>query len=121
MRAYPTFPPALMIGSLLSVSLAFGATPSFEQFPARPGAVPASGRLKLKSPQDREYRSALQRAASASPNFAGHYVVTNIGCGASCLLTAAIDTKTGSVPERVGKDPNLSALSRTVAQLQPEK
>ena len=95
MRIYSKYL-SMLTASFFSISLA-GAAPTFEQFPAKPEPVPATGHLKLKTRQDREYRSALRQAASASPNFAGHYVVANIGCGASCLLTAAIDTRTGRV------------------------
>lgn len=95
MRLYSTYLPMLAV-SLFSASPAIAA-PTFEQFPADASLIPGTAHVKLKSRQDREYRSALQRAASASPNFAGHYVVTNIGCGASCLLTAAVDTRTGRV------------------------
>ncbi|WP_145650516.1 hypothetical protein [Pseudoduganella lurida] len=30
-------------------------------------------------------------------NFAGRFVLTTIGCGASCVLTAALDKQTGAV------------------------
>ncbi len=30
-------------------------------------------------------------------NFAGHYVLTSIGCGAGCVQVAAIDAGTGAV------------------------
>jgi hypothetical protein len=30
-------------------------------------------------------------------NFAGHYILTVIGCGTSCILVAAIDARNGKV------------------------
>jgi hypothetical protein len=46
---------------------------------------------------DREFRTRLRYAAREKANFAGHYVVTVWGCGAACLMGAAIDAKTGKV------------------------
>lgn len=73
------------------------SAPSFEQFPiterfAKPAAPPY-----LKRQRDREFRTALNEAAKKPVNFAGHYVLTTIGCGASCVLVAALDAKTGRV------------------------
>ena len=46
---------------------------------------------------DREFRTRLREAARGKANFAGHYVLTVWGCGATCLMGAAIDAKTGKV------------------------
>lgn len=42
-------------------------------------------------------REALQEAATTGPNFAGHFVVAEWGCGSSCIQGAVIDTDTGQV------------------------
>lgn len=39
----------------------------------------------------------LRSAARRRPNFAGRYVLTQVGCGASCIMLAALDAKTGDV------------------------
>jgi hypothetical protein len=69
----------------------FATYPVTEHFSGKPAA------LRLVSKQDHEFRTALRRAAQASPNFAGHFILTSVGCGASCVMTAAIDAKTGKV------------------------
>lgn len=44
-----------------------------------------------------QYATVLRDAARRTPNFAGHYVLASWGCGASCIMSAAIDAKTGTV------------------------
>lgn len=46
---------------------------------------------------DRMFRTRLREAAQEKPNFAGHYILTAWGCGAGCLMGAAIDANTGKV------------------------
>ncbi|HEX7333686.1 MAG TPA: hypothetical protein VF290_19450, partial [Pyrinomonadaceae bacterium] len=46
---------------------------------------------------DRMFRTRLKEAAQEKPNFAGHYILTAWGCGAGCLMGAAIDANTGKV------------------------
>lgn len=53
--------------------------------------------LRLTKPRSRAYRTALRRAAAAPADFAGHWVLATIGCGAECLQIAAIDRRTGRV------------------------
>ena len=43
------------------------------------------------------YEKILRATEGRKPNFAGHYVLTSWGCGASCTMSAAIDTGTGTV------------------------
>ncbi len=45
----------------------------------------------------RHYRSILREAAKEPINFAGHYVLATWGCGAGCVMAAAIDTNSGRV------------------------
>ena len=71
--------------------------PSFAQFPVAEHFSAVSMRPKLTSRQDREFKSALVAAARRPVNFAGHFILTTIGCGASCLLIAVIDAKTGHI------------------------
>ena len=51
----------------------------------------------LATKQDRLYRTRLRDAAQGKPDFAGHYIVSVFGCGASCVMGAVIDAKTGRV------------------------
>ena len=59
-------------------------------------AAPYQGRSVapvLKDPDSRHYATRLRSAAHRQPNFAGHYVLTAWGCGASCVMAAAVDAK----------------------------
>jgi hypothetical protein len=86
---------------ILAVLLAFVSTqavaaPRFEEFPALVYTGQRAG-VQLRDAQSREYASALRAASRQPVNFAGRYVLTTWGCGASCVMGAAIDAKTGSV------------------------
>ena len=61
------------------------------------GAAARRAPLRLRTARSRRYRQALLEAASQPVNFAGHYVLTSIGCGAGCVQVAAIDAGTGAV------------------------
>jgi hypothetical protein len=86
-------------GFTLSVGQATGSgsAPSFDTFRTSPRMLKQAAALRIQSAQDREYRSVLQAASKKPVNFAGHLVLTSIGCGASCVLTAALDKQTGTV------------------------
>ena len=58
--------------------------------------VPAAPDLN-SHPRARRYRTVLRRAASGGPDFAGHYTLARIGCGASCVEIAVIDAVDGAV------------------------
>lgn len=71
--------------------------PTFKDCPATVQAGHAPPRLVLDA-RSRAYRSAIAEATSGYPvNFAGHYVLAEWGCGAGCVMAAAVDTKTGHV------------------------
>jgi len=55
-------------------------------------AAPAvrSGRARL-------YRTAIRDGASEGINFAGHYTIVRIGCGAATICPAILDRMTGRV------------------------
>lgn len=72
------------------------AAPRFEDFPAPLYAgKPAS--INLHDANSRMYASRLRLASRQPVNFSGRYTLAIWGCGASCVMGAAIDTKTGSV------------------------
>lgn len=43
------------------------------------------------------YRTVLREEARAGPNFAGHYTIARIGCGAATVCIAIIDAISGKV------------------------
>ena len=71
------------------------ALPRFEDFPVRL-AYTGRNRLVLKG-DDVHWRTRLREAAAGKPDFAGHYVLATWGCGAECVMGAAIDVRTGVV------------------------
>lgn len=84
---------------ILAFSLYCGqsfAAPQFGDFPAQlTGAQKVE--LQLVDAQSRRYASMLRSAAKRDVDFAGHYILASWGCGASCIMAAAIDTETGLV------------------------
>lgn len=48
-------------------------------------------------PQAKQFQSAITEAVAAGPNFAGHFVIAEIGCGANCQDHAIVDVVTGNI------------------------
>jgi hypothetical protein len=74
-----------------------GAGHTFADYPANVEKLARNATVKLRTRDDKAFRTNLIHASQKPANFAGHYVLTTIGCGASCILTSAIDIKTGRV------------------------
>ena len=71
--------------------------PQFRDYPVSEAYIGKTAPLVLKR-DDRMFRTRLLDAAKhQKPNFAGHYILTTWGCGASCVTGAVIDAKTGNV------------------------
>lgn len=77
-------------------ALAFAA-PQFADYPAPPGYAGPSAKPRLLDANSRKFASVLREAAHRPPDFAGRHVLASWGCGASCVMSAAIDAKTGAV------------------------
>lgn len=73
-----------------------GAASEFSDFPASAYRGRAAA-VQLMDARSRDHASALRAAARGRPNFAGHFVLATWGCGASCVMGAAIDARTGAV------------------------
>ena len=84
----------LMLG--LGISRAETSAPEFKNYPAIERYQGRNAPLVLTR-DDMMYRARLREAARKKPNFAGHYIVTNWGCGAECVMGAVIDANTGKV------------------------
>ena len=91
----------LVLVCLLACALSGAAraaeTPRFEDFVAAVEKVEHPAALRLSDARSRHYKSQLGEAADHDVNFAGHYVLASWGCGASCVMSAAVDVKTGAV------------------------
>jgi hypothetical protein len=90
------FASLLLIVCSSSVTFAQSNVPRFKDYPAGETYKGPNAKLVL-SGEDRTFRTRLQQAAKQKPNFAGHYIVAAWGCGAGCVMGAAIDAKTGKV------------------------
>lgn len=70
--------------------------PKFADFPV--SVSMATNALRLE-PDDQMYRTRYRHLYEAGkqsgPNFAGHFAVTDVGCGTSCTFLLAVDLKTG--------------------------
>ena len=77
-------------------AIAAEPAPRFEDFPVKEQISGPTAPLALTR-KDTEFRTQLRDAAREKPNFAGHYVLTYWGCGAGCVMGAAIDARTGRV------------------------
>ena len=53
--------------------------------------------VQLSDDKSRKYADQLESGAGQKVNFAGHFVLAVWGCGASCVMGAAIDATTGVV------------------------
>ena len=72
------------------------AAPTFEDYPSQDFTGKAA-KIRLHDAQSKKFASVLTQAARRPPDFAGRYVLASWGCGASCIMTAAIDSATGAV------------------------
>jgi hypothetical protein len=70
--------------------------PGFGDFQVQPfkGRL---AKLQIVSEKDKQYATRLRELSHQKPNFAGHYTLVSWGCGASCVMAAAIDAETGKV------------------------
>lgn len=81
----------------VSVVHADARTPGFADFPVGEVYAGRPAKVRLVSPQDRQFATRIREASRQKVNFAGHFILASWGCGASCLLTVVIDAKTGTV------------------------
>lgn len=82
--------------------------PKFEDFSITEIYKGKTAELDIdKNSEAQEFRGALRYATQSGPNFAGHYMVAEWGCGSTCQDGMIIDIATGKV-----YDPFTKATSR---------
>ena len=86
-----------LAATIVASASASDELPTFDQYLVHEKFSGPVAKPILRSKQDREFRGQLQRAAHMRPNFAGHFVLTTFGCGASCVMDGALDARTGRV------------------------
>ena len=86
-----------MAASVCSATQASAEFPSYGAYnvPVALGGERAD--VDLSSAKSRQYADQLESAGGQPVNFAGHYVLAVWGCGASCVMGAAVDATTGGV------------------------
>jgi hypothetical protein len=52
---------------------------------------------KLRTPSQLRFRTVLRNGAAHEPDFAGHYVLVEWGCGTGCLQFALVDRQSGNI------------------------
>jgi hypothetical protein len=72
--------------------------PRFDQYPAT-RQWDGIQRKPILNRDTRFFRTRIREAAKDDPNFAGHYVLLAVGCGAGCVHIYVIDKNTGTVWE----------------------
>ena len=88
----------LPLGAQASQHWSENRAPTFEDFPVEANFAGPSVPIDLSShAQGWTYRTRLRRAAEQPPDFAGHYVVAQWGCGTSCAVHHLVDLTTGRI------------------------
>lgn len=90
----------IRVGLLAAALLANVDASGQDAFARYPAAIAPSARHaapRIADPLSHRFRAALREAARGAPDFAGHYVLAQVGCGAGCIRFAAVDRSTGSV------------------------
>ena len=83
--------------------------PRFENFKVTAAFAGTSAAPLLRTPLQRMYRTMIQQGVAkgwgvfrdakekVGPNFAGHYIVVQWGCGTSCVMMVIVDALTGKI------------------------
>lgn len=90
----------LCIATVSFAAYATGATssaPTFDEYREPVIKSTMSVKPKLTADQDREFRTRIAEASTHQANFAGHYVLSSFGCGASCVMAFALDKRSGEI------------------------
>ncbi len=73
------------------------SAPTFGEYHESVAKLKANAKPKLVSSQERQFKTKIIEASRQRVNFAGHYVLSSFGCGASCIMSFALDKKSGEV------------------------
>lgn len=72
--------------------------PRFEDYPANAVTIHKVAQPRLKPNTDFWYfRTAIKDGAQEPPNFAGHYILIQWGCGTECQNGVIVDALTGKI------------------------
>ena len=102
---------AVMLGLAASAQYRDEAIPRFEDFPVKELYSGPIAQPRIIKAEERRYRTEIQNGVRKGfgvlhepagteqrrPNFAGHYIVVQWGCGTECLQYAVVDAKDGTI------------------------
>lgn len=88
-----------LICSMLSVTVLHAKTnvPQFSDYPVKSVYTGKTAQLDLSDDYARMFRTRLRDALKEKPDFAGEYVITMWGCGASCRMYSFVSKRTGKL------------------------
>jgi hypothetical protein len=81
---------------LMLHSASINAAADFHAFPV-PSYTGPFAKARLTDVKSRQYAAHLRSAEKGPVNFAGSGMLAMWGCGASCIMAASVDAKTGNV------------------------
>jgi hypothetical protein len=108
---------AIAISALAQIPSA--APPRFEDYKAPEIFTQTPAAPIIETPLQRMYRTRIREGISkgwgvfrdgkehSGPNFAGHYIVVQWGCGSGCAMMVIVDASTGKIyylPGRFGRE-----------------
>lgn len=69
----------------------------FKQYPVKATYTGKPAKLVLDTPDAKMFRTRLRQTQDRPADFAGEYVLSLFGCGADCVMGAAVSKRTGHV------------------------
>lgn len=87
----------LLTAFVISTAAQQKAVPRYEDYPVRESFRGKIAPVKITSASARKFRTTLRESAQSGVNFAGHYILSEWGCGTDCHSFAIIDAITGNV------------------------
>jgi hypothetical protein len=114
MKGFPA-----LLGSLILVvtSMASAADPDFKDYTATPVFTGTHHALVPQENSNPVMDQARAKALKGKVNFAGHYILHQLGCGGSAICAEVLDARTGEV---VGGLPNAYDGSTFAMVYQPD-
>ena len=84
---------------LVSTSLAHAknTVPQFKDYPVKSVYTGKTAQLDLSDEGAKMFRTRLREALKEKPDFAGEYIITMWGCGASCRVYSFVNKRTGKL------------------------
>lgn len=80
----------------MTVAHAKNIVPQFTDYPVKP-YTGKTAQLDMTDESARMFRTRLRDALKEKPDFAGEYVTTMWGCGASCRMYSFVNKRTGKL------------------------